>query len=314
VYWCRRHLVLLSLIILAVVFSSVADFAVSAEEPSMALSEDRSHLVEGVGALVQRDQAAARTRAVQDALRKAVEKVVEELLDPFVLVAHRQELETHVYARDRNYVQSYRVLWEYPDVSQQVYRVGVEAEVAVDEVAQEIQALGLTQIGAASAQLLVLIVEQQLGQTSLSTLGRHGGVVAQVLRTQLQAQGFRLVSLEPSMSWDGQDNSALRIGKQAGADVVLVGQAMVQKVRQGVAGMPLQAVQATVQVQALATTMGQQLAMARAAATVFHADAILGGQQALENVATKVAARLASPLRRYLQQDQEHSSALRDAP
>jgi hypothetical protein len=157
-------------------------------------------------------------------------------------------------------------------------------------------------------------VEYNLGRSSLSTLGRDRGVVVQVLRSQLQAQGFRLVSLEPSMPWDGQDNSALATGRQAGAGVVLVGQARVQKVRQEVAGMPLQAVQATVQVQALATTMGQQLAMERAEATVFHADAILGGKQALETAATKVAARLVVPLRLYLQQYQEHSSAPRDIP
>jgi hypothetical protein len=42
-------------------------------------------------------------------------------------------------------VRSYRVLWEYPDLQQQVYRVELEVEVAVETVLQAISRLGLSQ-------------------------------------------------------------------------------------------------------------------------------------------------------------------------
>jgi hypothetical protein len=288
-YRCLKLLTVLSLII---GLGSAADAAVSVAEP---------RIVEGMGAIIQRDQAAARTRAMHDALRKALEQVVAERLDSVVLVESLHELETRLYAQALKYILSYRVLWEYPDTLQKVYRVGVEAEVAVDEVTQEIQALGLTRSREDTGRLLVLIVEHHLGQTHQSVSGRNGGVVAQVLRTQLQAQGFHLVSVEDSPPWDGRDSSALTTGKKVGAALVLVGQATVQKVRGEVAGMSLQALQANVQVQALMTATGVQVALEHAEATAFHADAILGGAQALEKAATEVAARLIPPLQMYQQ-------------
>jgi hypothetical protein len=282
------------------IMSSAAGFAVGVGE---------QRVVEGVGAIVQRNQAAARARAVRSALRKALEQVVAELLDPFVLVDNLQGLEKRLYTQALKYIRSYRVLWEYPDASQKVYRVNLEVEVAVDEVVQEIQALGLGQRGGGRSRLLIFVVEHRLGRTQLSTFGGDGGVVAQVLRTQLQAQGLHVMRLGAGTAWDGRESSALVLGKEVGADVVLVGQARVQKVRNEVAGMSLQAVQARVQVQALTTATGEQLALERAEATALHTDAILGGTQALEKAAAKVAARLVSPLRAY-RQDQERAKTL----
>jgi hypothetical protein len=150
-------------------------------------------------------------------------------------------------------------------------------------------------------------VEQNLGRAQLSAFGRDGGVVAQVLRAQLQTRGFHIVSLEPGSLWDGRDGSALTVGQQAKAGIVLVGQARVHQAHSEVAGMSLQTVQAEVQVQALITATGEQLALERAETTVFHADAVLGGTQALEKVAAEVAVRLVLRLQMFQQQYQRYS-------
>ena len=42
-----------------------------------------------------------------------------------------QALRARIYAKPLQYIVSYRVLWEYPDPPQKVYRVGVEAEIPV---------------------------------------------------------------------------------------------------------------------------------------------------------------------------------------
>lgn len=273
----------------------------------VAMDDETLRVVEGVGAIVQRNQAAARAQAVHDALRKALEQVVAGLLDPLVLIESVKALEDRLYTQTLKYIRSYRVIWEYPDVSQQVYRVGVEADVAIDEVIRVIQAFELIQPGEERRRLLILMVEQRLGRTQFSAFGRDGGVVAQVLRAQLQTRGFHIVSLEPGSPWDGQDGSALTIGQQAKAGVVLVGQARVHQVHNEVAGMSLQTVQAEVQVQALTTATGEQLALERAETTVFHTDAVLGGTQALEKIAAEVAVRLVSRLQTFQQQYQRYS-------
>src|ERR671925_1135358 len=73
-------------------------------------------VVEGVGAILQQNQAAARSRAVQDALRKALEQAVAGLLEPTALGDRPPAIGGSLYAQTPQYIRSYRVLWEYPDL------------------------------------------------------------------------------------------------------------------------------------------------------------------------------------------------------
>jgi len=269
-------------------------------------------VVEGVGAILQQNQAAARSRAVQDALRKAFEQAVSALLEPAVLGERPQAVGGFLSAQTPQYIRSYRVLWEYPDMAQKVYKVGLEVEVAVWEVAQALQALGVVQQGREKDRILVRIVEKQLEQTGLALSGRDGGVLADGLRTQLLTNGFRVVGLETGVSWDGQERSALTTGKEVGAEVVLLGWVEVQILRSEVAGTPLQAVQAIAQVQVLTTERGERLALERVQTTALHADVSLGGKQALEKAAAALATRLAPALRAYQQRHQGQVSTIRD--
>jgi hypothetical protein len=102
-------------------------------------------IVRGQGAILRDDQSKARERAIASSLRQALEQAVAGLLDPAVSVSHLQVLQEQIYRRSPQYVRSYRVLWEYPDLQQQVYRVELEVEVAVETVLQAISRLGLSQ-------------------------------------------------------------------------------------------------------------------------------------------------------------------------
>ncbi len=267
---------------------------------SLALNVDEQQVAEGIGAIVKHNQATARIRAINNALRKALEQTLLTTLDPFELIENAQTLETTLYARTLTYIRSYRVLWEYPDVTQSVYRVGIEVSLATDEVNKAIQALGLSQSGASHGRVLVLITEHRLQRSHLSSFADNNSVVAQTLRQYFESHNFQTIRLVADATWDGQASTALMAGKRAGAEVVLVGQASAEKVRSDVAGMPLQAVHASVQVQALATATGRRLAMEHIEATALHTDAVLGGTQALRKAAAEVASRLEPALRKHL--------------
>jgi hypothetical protein len=147
----------------------------------------------------------------------------------------------------------------------------------------------------------VRLVENQLEQTGLGVAGRVAGIVAAGLRTQLQAQGFRMVNSAGAIPWDGQESSALLAARTVGATVVLVGRADVERLRSDVAGVALQAVEASVEVQALVAQSGERLALERVQATTLHTDAAIASKQALEKAAVALAARLALSLRAYQQ-------------
>jgi hypothetical protein len=255
------------------------------------------YIAAGVGAIIQYDQAAARARALQGAFREALEQAVADMVETNALVSNLQALRTRVYAKPLQYIRSYRVLWEYPDVPQKVYRVGVEAEITVSEVSRALDAIGLAR-REDRQRLAIFMAERYPGQTS-QTYAAGRGVVAQVLRKELQGQGLRVINLDPGRLWDGLETSALAVGKQIDATIVLVGWAEVQPTPQGHPGNAPPASQAKVEVKALATETSGQIAQAHADTMVPQDGGPEGEAQALLEAATEVAARLVPALSAY---------------
>src|SRR5690242_18940772 len=66
----------------------------------------------GQAPVVGGDRVRARERALDEALRQAVEQAASTLLDPDALVARASDLRLRIYPRARTYVGSYRVLEE----------------------------------------------------------------------------------------------------------------------------------------------------------------------------------------------------------
>lgn len=254
------------------------------------------YIAEGVGAMVQYDHAAARGRALQGAFREALEQAVVDMVEPTALLSNLQALRTRVYAKSLQYIVSYRVLWEYPDPPQKVYRVGIEAEIAVSEVSRALDSIGLAR-RREDPRLAIFMAERYPGQTS-QTFAASRGVVAEVLRKELQEQGLRVITMDPGRLWDGQEASALAVGKKLDAKIVLVGWVEVQAGRQDGADGAV-ANQAKVEVKALATETSEEIAQAQVEATVPPAEGTQGDAQALAQAATEIAERLLPSLSAY---------------
>jgi len=257
--------------------------------------------VEGQGAILRDDQAAARQRALQGSLRQAVERTVDEVLNDQVRVANIQVLEEQVYQRASRYIRSYRVLWEYPDVELQVYRLRIEAEVALEDLRAAIERLGLSESGQAALRVLLLIGEAP--ETEARFRGQAARVLRRLLRRQFEADRFRVVQTAAERPWDGQETSALEVARAANADVVLVGSASMRKTHDGVAGLALQTVQVAAQMRAWVPQTGIQLAFKRAGMAADHSDPFLAGQQALEQTAADLVTQLLPELQTYRQQN-----------
>lgn len=256
---------------------------------------ERSGLYTGAGGviIVQNDAATARQRALEGALRAALENAVGALLTAESLAARPEALRTRVYERPFRYVRSYRVLWEYAD--NPYYRVGVEAEVDMRKVRYALADLDLVAppaLAQSALSLFITIAERRLGQTDMLWPGSRG-IVNRALRQHLVAKGVRVVNPDPAWEWDRQEASALEAAQKAGVDAVCVGWAGVEQTYNAVTGA---AVSATAQVQVFDTATGQPFATERVEKTVLNNDGILADEQALEEVAEGLAARLLAPL------------------
>ena len=255
-----------------------------------------TYQVEGVGAIVSADQAAARQKAVRAALREAVEEAVLNVLDTDAVVANIHLLNERLYAEPWPYISSYRVLWEYPDAPGKVYRVRLQAEVALPRVRQALAVLGLSVAAAGpgrpargdAGRLAILITERHLGQAT-STWWAERGVVTRTLRSQLAERGVRIGELEPGLQWNGSEDAALQAAREAEIAMLLVGHAGVQRIYNAVSG---PAVHATLQLRVLDTPTGGVLAQERGEANVGDVQSGQASALALEQAAHTVVPRL----------------------
>jgi hypothetical protein len=262
-------------------------------------AQTEKYIAEGVGVMLQYDQAAARLRAVQGAFRDALEQAVADMVDTSTLVSSNwQALRARIYAKPLQYVVSYRVLWEYPDPPQKVYRVGVEAEIPVNDLSQALNAIGLGRRREDAQRIVIFMAERYPGQMS-HTFAASRGVVADVLRKELLEQGLRVITLDPGRLWDGQTASALEVGKQFNAKIVLAGWAEVGPGHPDGADGVRWSVQAKVEVKAFAVDSSEEIAQAEVEATVPPAAGTQGDAEALAQAATEIAARLVPSLSLY---------------
>ncbi len=256
-----------------------------------------TYQVEGVGAIVSEDQAAARRQAVRAALREALEEAVLNVLDTDAVVANIRLLSARLYAEPWSYISSYRVLWEYPDAPGKVYRVGLMAEIAMSRVQQVLAALGSSVAAAGNLErmpggdagrLAILITERYLGQAT-STWWAERGVVTRTLRSQLAERGVRIGELDPALQWDGSEDAALKAAREAEVAMLLVGHAGVQQIYNAVSG---SAVHAILQLRVLDTPTGGVLAQERGEANVDGAHSGQTSVLALEQAVRTVVPRL----------------------
>jgi hypothetical protein len=239
-------------------------------------------------------------------LRQALEATMANLVEADIRLRHVRQLEQQLYQHAPRYIRSYRVLWEYPDVANHVYRIAVEAEVDVANINRALMRLGMTPAGVMPLRLLVLMAELRAGMATEATadvpLAQPATrLLRQALQRSIDASRVTLIDPAPGVVWHGDDTSALLAGRAAGADVVLVGQTGLQRTRDDVAGMALHTVQALAHLRLLVPDTGVSLAAERASETVDHGDSVLAGQQAIERVAATLAARLMPILQAYEQ-------------
>ena len=96
---------------------------------------------EGKGIITNDDVASARSNAISDALRKAVEQAVAALTPGQMLDKNSRAIRDQIYARSEQYIRDYRINRERQ--AQEVYAVDVRSAVFMDSIRDNLQTLGL---------------------------------------------------------------------------------------------------------------------------------------------------------------------------
>lgn len=256
----KRRLLITGVLLLAAVFTAAAPSLVTAT---------------GTAAVLGGDSAKARDRALENALRNAVEQVIGTLVDSETLVQNNALLSDRIFTQTRGYVSNYRILSEKADPDANLYSVTVEAEVREGNLADDLHSLGLLLRRMKMPRLAVAVEDDQ-------------GTAKGVLQRLFQEKGFLVVETPEdtggSSFWGMGESGQTDLLKRHGAEVVVLG-----KVKGG-AGAPvgrsnMTSYQATLALKALKADTRELLGTASGSGTAVHVGEA-GFQEAARQAAT----------------------------
>ncbi len=256
----------------------------------------------GRGTIYRDDVARARDRAIADALQGVVEQAVGLVISQASVVQDFQLLSDRVYDQTEAFIHDYKVLTE--SKSGQYYRVVVRATVSMSAIKDKLQSIGILVVHKGMPTIMFFLSEQNVGEPSprywwgQSPLSTHLSVTEKALSEYMREKGFiivdraaldRNVQLGPEyMGPELSDATAVRLGKELGADLVIIGKA-VARYSGYVLDKDKRSAQARMSTRAIRTDTGMGIASSQATEAAVHSDDRVGGTEALNLSASAVA-------------------------
>ena len=270
---------------------------------STARAEVKAATVTGVAAVVNGDVAIARDRAIDDAKRKAVEQIAGAQVSAESIAVDFELVQDRITSRASGFVKTYQIVSELQEEG--VYKVQMKAQVDAGAIAQDLSVLF-----AEKPRVIVLIAEQNIGAKGFSYWWGSSGYVADLQMAQntliekWQPKGFKFVDpallagklrMKGAMKKpDVADEHAVLIGRDADADVAIVGRILVSDAGPVMEGLKMHSYQAVGTLRVLSIDTGEVLAVADDTAAAPHVDPNVGGRTAIKALTQKLAGKLES--------------------
>ena len=265
--------------------------------------------VEGMAAVVNGDIGQARDRAVDDAKRKAVEQVVGTTVSAESVAVDFQLVQDKITSRASGFVKAYEIKSQYKDGD--TYVVKLKATVDARAIAEE-----TSQLFAVKPRVLVLIAEQNVGGGSFNYWWGSRGFSSEMdlmqssLIQQWQPKGFKFI--EPSalkgkikvtkamQRADLDTPAVLSLGKNADADIAIVGKVVVTDAGTVMDGVKMRSFHAVGNLKVINIDTGEILAVSDDTAVAAHIDGNVGGRNAIKALGEKIGGSLqASIMKRW---------------
>ncbi len=190
---------------------------------------------QGIAAIIDNDVGAARDRALEDARRKAVEKVVGVMVDSETLVENFQLVSDKVYSQSAGYICGEEIKNERQD--EYNYYVTIHACVAQGNLEDNLLAIGICLRRLENPRTMLMIAEQNVGQNHYHGWWDRGSdlsLVEQKLMEAFNEKGFPLIDpnvasgnirVTKAISGEPDPNDAVKVGKSFNAEYVVAGKA-----------------------------------------------------------------------------------------
>ncbi len=192
----------------------------------------------------------ARRNAVAQAMRLAVEKCLREILGEREYDANLKTAKVLIAEAER-YVRGYRFLRAYDDSENSKSEVDLEVSLFVDAIRRRLGSHGIIEGPSASKVVAVLVHEKRGAAKDSAPFWESSPVSERIIARSLATAGIRVVtrdSVQGSVGAEtiaraakGDIGAAADIGQKAGADIVVVGNAVAAPLDEGGSGKTVQA-------------------------------------------------------------------------
>ncbi len=256
----------------------------------------------GQAAIYGNDVAQARDKAIEDAMRKAVEQAVGAMVSSETVTQNFELLSDKIYSKSRGYVRSYKVISEKKEEG--VYQVNIEAQVASGNLKNDLDGVLAVLKAKNMPRVLIMVAEQNVGQAGADfwwgnkTFSTNLDAVENAFIDSWTPKGLKFIDRQQLSgklkvssalsSAEPSDDAVKELGQMAGAELVVIGKAVATDVGP-IMGTQMHSIRANISLRALNLDNGQILATSTQSQAVGHVDATTGGTQALQKVAVKAA-------------------------
>ncbi len=277
---------------------------IAAHGENVELSENPGIIkVVGTSFISKNNIPGAKKSAIEKGLLTAVDQAAVSIIPPDGIAANFQKYNNLIIPKPDNFVDSYKVLAE--SISDGKYRVLMEVKVSIDRLKENLSGFAVKSenSGNGRPKILFLIAEQNIDDISpefwWSGKNESSSSFAEnTMAKMMENAGFSVIEhgnevphitleaaiiLEPDL--DNKD--AVDIGKYMGADIVIVGKAIVYKVPDTYENEP-PSFNGTITARAIFCKTGEELISVLETSVEKETDETLGAQKSL-----MAAARLA---------------------
>ncbi len=208
--------------------------------------------VTGMAVIIKKDSAQARDKAVENALRAAVEQVIGTMVDSETLTQNARVIQDRIYTQSAGYVKKYEILTESTDEAANLYQVKIKAQVAKGSLESDLNAMG------------VLMQRLRMPRVAVMITGPASETATAVVQELLRAKGISVVDPHgvdnPDTFYSWSDHRAATTARQWDAEVLVRGKVeggTGSPIGKGTSG--LRSYQASVSLKALRTDTAQVL-------------------------------------------------------
>ena len=270
-------------------------------------AEPMKILVTGYGSIIDENIPGAKDEAIADALRGAIEQVMEPMVKGETISENNQLVEDNIFSKAIGYIHLYEIISSGITVDSHYF---VTLNVLVDwkEIEDDLDAMGLLHNRLGKPRLMVLMNEFA---PEFDSFGRIG-LVENALIADFYKRGFEFVDIssekdstfadELKMARSGDSEVAVALGSEFGADLVIIGESELSIVEGtgpvrltpgGQESGAIKSVRADIRLRAVKTDNGVVMTEVTASAVYPHRNPIVGATRAVGKASTRVSEELA---------------------